>query len=56
MDANSLSLSAITRAEDDDLGLPSFLDLRDNKCESNKTAAAIKQFNFILKGGNRLLT
>ena len=50
MDANSLSLSAITRAEDDDLGLPSFLDLRDNKCESNKTAAAIKQFNFFLKG------
>lgn len=47
MDANSLSLSVITRAEDEDLG---FIDLRDNKCESNKTAAAIKQFNFFLQG------
>jgi hypothetical protein len=48
MDPNSLTLLVITQAEDEDS--PTFLDLRDNKCESNKTAAAIKQFNFFLKG------
>ena len=48
MDPNSLTLSVITQAEDEDS--PIFLDLRDNKCESNKTAAAIKQFNLFLKG------
>ena len=48
---DSLSLSAIALAEDEDLGLskssegsPSFLDLRDNKRESNKTPAAILRF------------
>ena len=47
-DPNSLTLTVITEAEDEDS--PTFLDLRDNKCESNKTPAAIKQFNFFLKG------
>jgi hypothetical protein len=46
LDPNSLTLSVITQAKDE----ATFLDLRDNKCESNKTAAAVKQFNFFLKG------
>jgi len=51
MDPNSLILTAITCAEDDDLkSSKGFLDIRDNNCESNKTSAAIKQFNFFLKG------
>jgi len=49
MDSNSSSLSAVARAKDEDIG-NNFLDLRDDKCESNKTSAAIKQFNFFLKG------
>lgn len=44
MDPN-LSLSVITNAEDEDL---SFIDLRDNQCESKKSSAALKQFNFFL--------
>ena len=51
---DSLTLSVITRAEDEDLRLSQsssdFIDLRDNNCESNKTSVAIKQFNFFLKG------
>ena len=44
------TLNVITAAEDEELERSDFLDLRDNNCESNKTAAAIKQFNFFLKG------
>jgi len=45
------TLSVITRAEDEDQGSsPSFLDLRDNNSSSNKTPAAIKQFNLFLEG------
>ena len=43
-------LSVITRAEDEALDEDeTLMDLRDNKTDSNKTPAAIKQFNFFLK-------
>jgi hypothetical protein len=43
-------LSVITRAEDEEIDHDKdiLMDLRDNNCASNKTSAAIKQFNFFL--------
>lgn len=41
---------AVAVAEDDDIEHSTiFPDLRDNNCESNKTAAATKKFNFFLE-------
>lgn len=45
-------LSAITRAKGEEAkkGECSYMDIRDNNCESNKTPAAVKHFNSFLKG------
>lgn len=42
-----VTLTAITQAEDEDLA---YRDIRDNNSRSNKTPAALKQFNVFLKG------